>query len=144
MRATPLSLPALALAACAGAATDTVGGSTDPVALLTSGTTWNVVAIDLAPVPAGIRPTLRRDGQQIGGNGGCNRFGGAVRIAGDRLTIGALVSTRMACSEPAMRVEARLHDALGRVDGARGTPGGTVELTSGDRPVVTLSPAAAP
>lgn len=147
MRALVLSLAVLApfaLAACAESPPAPGSESTDPALLFTSGSEWRVVAIDLAPVPAGISPTLRREGDSVSGHGGCNRFGGTIAIEGERLSFGPLVSTRMACPQPVMQVDARLHDALRRVDGVRGIVGGTLQLTASTRPVVTLTPATAP
>jgi len=134
----------LAFAACA-AAPDTPPGSesTDPALLLPSGGRWTVTAIEGEPVPARVTPTLARDGDRVGGNGGCNQYGGGITIAGERLSFGQLVSTMMACPSPAMEVEGRLHAALARVDGLRGTVGGVLQLTEDSRPVVTLTPAAA-
>lgn len=144
MRAAAVLAPfvaALALAAC-DAAPAPGDESTDPAALLPSGGRWVVTAIDGAPLPAGITPTLTREGNRIGGNGGCNQYGGGITIRGERLSIGQLASTMMACQGPAMAVEARLHAAMGRVNGARGMVGGALHLTEGGRPMVTLVPAA--
>lgn len=141
MRAALPALPAFALAACVGAQAPAGDGSTDAAALFASGTSWTVVAIDLQPVPAGISPTIQREGDRVGGNGGCNQFGGAITVSGQRLTFGEMASTLMACQPAAMEVEARLHGALKRVDGVRAA-GGTLQLTAQGRPVVTLVRAA--
>ncbi|MCX7898903.1 MAG: META domain-containing protein [Methylocystis sp.] len=42
----------------------------------------------------------------------CNNFGSNYHIEGDRLTIGEIMSTRMACREPLMSQEQRLFDIL--------------------------------
>jgi len=47
------------------------------------------------------------------GHGGCNRFFGSYKIAGDRIEIGPLGATRMACPEPIMEREVRFLQALG-------------------------------
>jgi heat shock protein HslJ len=44
--------------------------------------------------------TLGEDGQ-LNGSGGCNNYSGSYEIDGDAITIGPLVTTRMACQEPA-------------------------------------------
>ena len=47
------------------------------------------------------------------GHGGCNRFFGAYNLDGNRIEIGALGMTRMACPEGVMKIEARFQQALG-------------------------------
>lgn len=37
----------------------------------------------------------------LSGNAGCNTYSGAYKVNGDQITVGPLVSTMMACSEPA-------------------------------------------
>ncbi len=56
-----------------------------------------------------MRPGLRRIGVPAGGSvfgdSGCNRFTGTYQVKGDRITIGPLASTEMACPEPQMSAE---------------------------------------
>jgi heat shock protein HslJ len=65
---------------------------------------WELVALaeEANPRGAGGRPvTLRLDaasGRAVG-FAGCNRFSASYTLTGDRLTFGAPISTRMACSE---------------------------------------------
>jgi heat shock protein HslJ len=65
---------------------------------------WELVALaeETNPRGAGGRPvTLRLDaasGRAVG-FAGCNRFSASYTLTGDRLTFGAPISTRMACSE---------------------------------------------
>ncbi|MBL8588588.1 MAG: META domain-containing protein [Methylobacteriaceae bacterium] len=91
---------------------------------------WRLVELDGAPLggSGGRTPTLRFGPQgRLTGDGGCNRFSGAWRVAGDRLTIGPLAATMMAC--PAgMELERRFFDALARVAGQRREPGGLMLL----------------
>jgi len=56
---------------------------------------------------------------QLAGSGGCNRFMGPARLDQGRLTIGPLVSTRMACSPAAMNQEQRYLGLLGQATGLR-------------------------
>jgi heat shock protein HslJ len=56
---------------------------------------------------------------QLAGSGGCNRFMGPARLDQGRLTIGPLVSTRMACSPAAMNQEQRYLGLLGQATGIR-------------------------
>ncbi|HRO15840.1 MAG TPA: META domain-containing protein [Paracoccus sp. (in: a-proteobacteria)] len=136
---------ALGLAACSGPVASGGPGSGaatvfDPALLLPSRQRFNVAALDGRPLPDGMSPWIERDGNRLSGHGGCNRFGGPVQIGGTSIRVGALASTRMACPPPVMEAEGRLQAALRQVDGARGTPGGEVELLAGARPVIALSP----
>lgn len=69
------------------------------------------------PAPAEPEVTLVVEGSRASGRAGCNRYSGEIR-AGDApggLAIGSIASTRMACAEPAMALEARYLGALERV-----------------------------
>jgi heat shock protein HslJ len=54
----------------------------------------------------GVRQTITfaKDGS-VFGDSGCNRFTGSYKVKGDRITIGPLASTMMACPEPQMSAE---------------------------------------
>ena len=52
---------------------------------------------------------------QASGNGGCNGFGGAYTLEGDKLTFGDLASTMMACAPAIMDQERKFFDALAEV-----------------------------
>lgn len=79
---------------------------------------WRLVQLDGKPV--------RRDGDEraphllfrgdgrVTGFGGCNRLSGTYEVRGDRLTLGPLAATRMACAD-AMDIESAFLGALGRV-----------------------------
>jgi heat shock protein HslJ len=74
---------------------------------------------------------------QLGGSGGCNRFMGPVRVSEGQLTIGPLVTTRMACAPAAMTQEQRFLGLLGQASGIRleepwlliDTPEGVLKFT---------------
>jgi heat shock protein HslJ len=52
----------------------------------------------------------------VGGNGGCNSFGGPYQVEGNELTFGELISTLVACADSAqMEQEVRYLDALATV-----------------------------
>ena len=140
MRLAAALLPALMLAACAPDPAPTmpqtptnppagVAQSTDPALLLPSGRDFAIAAVNGAALPANSQAILRREGGQVSGNGGCNQFFGPIRITGTTLAIGPLGATLMGCPEPLMRAEGALHAA-------------PVELTAGERVLVTLRPAA--
>jgi heat shock protein HslJ len=61
--------------------------------------------VPLIEVPAGVDATLRIDGAQAGGQGGCNSWFGSVKIDGDAIAFDGLGSTMMACPEPKMGFE---------------------------------------
>jgi len=78
-----------------------------------AGSEWRPVRIGAADIATDIRAFVqfRADGE-LAGQGGCNRFFGRYRIAGDAIGIGPLGATRMACPAPAMELEAAFFAAL--------------------------------
>ncbi|MBK0404934.1 copper resistance protein NlpE N-terminal domain-containing protein [Adhaeribacter sp. BT258] len=72
---------------------------------------WALTGINGKPVnPEGLSkgaPTLQitLDSKQAAGNGGCNRYSGAVEAKGDQVIFGMMASTRMACPGAAMTLE---------------------------------------
>lgn len=74
------------------AACTTIAGAAPPLVP----SQWTFTTIDgQAPVRGGTRLELR-DGS-IGANAGCNRLGGNLKIEGNRLRIGPIMSTQMFC-----------------------------------------------
>lgn len=75
-------------------------GAGDPLA----NTQWTLVSMG-APgaetaVTADRSLTLEfRPGGQVGGNGGCNSFGGSYQVDGNTISFAEIVSTLMACAE---------------------------------------------
>lgn len=93
MRVTMLSLM-LAVMACGG-------GAAVPAPL--PGTSWVLHEIGGAPVVEPGRATLGfAESGRASGNGSCNRFSGTATIAGDSLSLGPLMSTKMACADEAL------------------------------------------
>jgi heat shock protein HslJ len=76
-------------------------------------TTWRAETIMGRPVIDSSASTIsfEADGR-VHGRGGCNRYFGAATIDGERISFGALGSTRMACSPALMDQEARFFEAL--------------------------------
>jgi len=78
-----------------------------PVAL--EGPVWRLTRLRgqdeqaLAGVPTGI--TVRFEAGQLQGFDGCNQLVGSYTIAGDRLILGQLAGTMMACPPPVMAIE---------------------------------------
>jgi heat shock protein HslJ len=60
-------------------------------------------------------PTVRFAAGQVQGFGGCNHLAGSYALDGDRLTLGRLAGTMMACAQPVMAVEAAYKQALSGV-----------------------------
>jgi heat shock protein HslJ len=58
-----------------------------------------------------VTATFGSDGEVVG-SGGCNRYAAPYRIDGGSIGIGPVLSTRMACQEPAMGVETRYFELL--------------------------------
>lgn len=73
------------------------------------GPTWRLVSLRgqeeraLATAPRGA--TARFASGRVEGFSGCNSYGGAYTIDADRVTLGPLAGTMMACPEPAMALE---------------------------------------
>ena len=80
------------------------------------GTGWKLQEVT-GPNPAMMqgltRPaTLRLESGRLSGYSGCNNFSGGYRIEGDRLIVGPVASTQMACPEPGASVERAFQAAL--------------------------------
>jgi heat shock protein HslJ len=101
-----------------------------------AGTDWTLVDMGGTGDFARLVPTLHfgLDGM-VSGFAGCNKFSGPYTVSGSDLTVGSLVTTKMACERPASAVEAEILAALAGVDswsiGENGqlTLGGDVPLT---------------
>lgn len=96
---------ALACAACTSIAVD---------ARTFEGTRWRATAIDGQPTPSAGNYVIRFDKGRIGGQLGCNVFGGEFRVRGDTLTASAIRMTMMACMEPAATFESEGFTILNR------------------------------
>ncbi len=96
------------------------------------GSSWQVAAIgDMEIEPADGLTIDFADGR-IAGNSGCNRYTGPVTLRADRIEVGAVAGTRMACPGRAMEIEGAFLAALETVTHWRGNLDGTLELTDGD------------
>ena len=75
-------------------------------AVMLEGVNWRLASLPGQAVPAGNgAPAVRFEGGRVSGFSGCNRFTGGYTVDRDRLTIGNLAGTMMACPEPAMALE---------------------------------------
>ncbi|VVM08568.1 hypothetical protein MAMC_02289 [Methylacidimicrobium cyclopophantes] len=82
-------------------------------------TYWKLVCLEGRPIEAGAcrqEPHLifARKTPRVFGSGGCNRLIGSFQVDGDRLFLGQIASTRMACPSGGEQ-EAVFLNALGRV-----------------------------
>jgi heat shock protein HslJ len=113
----------LLTAACAPAAGMTATPETQPTPeppTQLEGTEWVLVRYGPTAAPveplADNAPTLSFDNGNLGGNTGCNHYGGDYRIEGDRLIIDELFQTLIGCPEPVMAQEEAYLDALRAAD----------------------------
>jgi putative lipoprotein len=78
---------------------------------------WQLISIKLGnnlPIPLPAKPiTLNIDKDKIGGNGGCNTYGGSFSQTGKTLKFSDIFSTKMWC-EDSSPTENRYFDALGK------------------------------
>jgi heat shock protein HslJ len=138
---------AVAISAGAGAqrGPDSVG--TIAAATTIEGPIWRLASLrglDPGMLRGATRPvTARFNAGRIDGFSGCNSFFGAYTIDGDRVVIGSLGGTMMACAEAPMAVETAVKSALA----------GTFRYTFADRrltlhaggePVMVFEPEPAP
>ncbi len=84
-------------------------------------TQWRLTSFGTtnAPSPVMERTTLTikfEANGKVGGNGGCNSYGGDYQILAERLSLSRIISTMRAClDQEAMRQERRYFEALGSV-----------------------------
>lgn len=104
------------------------------------GTTWVLSGLEqgvgdegvVSSVPAGVKATVRIDGDQLAVDTGCNTGTASATVVGDRLTIGSLALTKRGCERDAADIERKMTDALQgtvRVE----VDGPTLRLTGPDR-----------
>jgi heat shock protein HslJ len=104
---------------------------------------WQVVRVAGATMPTGARaPTLVLDAEQSQASGfsGVNTYSGAYDLVGERLSFGALATTRMGGPPELMALEQTFLAALGGVDGWR-MRDGALELLAGEDAVLRLAAA---
>jgi heat shock protein HslJ len=75
----------------------------------------------------------------LSGNGGCNNYSGPYKVDGDKIKIGPLASTMMACSDPegVMDQEAQYLAALQMAESYQ-VEGRVLELRSSDQSLVAI------
>jgi heat shock protein HslJ len=133
LTAVVIGLFGLALPGCHGIGKAVV----DPL----DGTSWLLGAIEgRAPLPD-IKITAVFDGGKVHGSSGCNTFGGSYRIDGNKIKIGELQSTLMACLAPpeAMDQEQKFLELLSASGGYQ-IAGGRLRLMNSGRVVLEFIP----
>lgn len=110
------ALPAIALAAALIGESVAAQRTAPPASVTIEGPTWRLTDFSgqdlgvLADVPQGI--TLRFAAGRLEGFSGCNQYTGTYTADGDRLTVGPLAATMMACAESLMAIENAFRGAL--------------------------------
>ncbi|CAN5309228.1 hypothetical protein BH10PSE12_BH10PSE12_00080 [soil metagenome] len=112
------------------------GGEKLAPTLALSGTRWMIAAIDGRPVRTSRTSDISFTDTRIAGNAGCNSFGGAYRLTGDRLSTGQVMSTRMACAGPGKDVEGKFFAAIASAQIKRS--GSDTMTLSGDNGTIEL------
>lgn len=80
------------------------------------GSEWWVEDIDQQGVVDRVHTTLSfPEPGRVAGDGGCNRYMGAVEVEGAAISFGKLAGTMMMCPEAVMHQERKFHQALARV-----------------------------
>jgi len=77
-------------------------------------TTWGLVSGRGIALPDDAAPTITLTGGQAYGTTGCNRYSGGYSLDGERIELGAIASTRMACPPPLDALELAFLEALGK------------------------------
>lgn len=73
---------------------------------------WKLISIKEG-FPLGHTITLNIDGAKIGGNGGCNSFGGNFRRKGGKVKFSQIISTKMWCDDHG-KTEIEYFEILGK------------------------------
>lgn len=112
-----------------------------------TGTVWKLVELNGQPVGESKLPSLSLNSTtgQVSGMAGVNRFNGTFKQQDNALTFGPMITTRMAGSESAMKLESEFLTALGRVTAWK-ADGLMLSLLAGETEVARFQglPAGAP
>ncbi|WP_245790486.1 META domain-containing protein [Streptomyces monashensis] len=107
-----------------------------------TGVDWRVDSLTVGgrtrSAPATARLRIDADGRAAG-NLGCNRFSARATVRGDRITLGGLRTTRMACTPDRMEFERALAGALTTGTLVARADAGSLTLTDGNGDLIRLS-----
>jgi len=124
---------------CRLAGTRGEGPAAAPPAI--DGATWRLTQLpgkDASALASSSRPlTVRFEGGRISGFSGCNRFMGGYTLDRDRVTIGPLAGSMMACGEQATALEQAVQGGLAGTH-RFAVAGDTLTLTSDSGAVIAL------
>ncbi|MGN6729522.1 MAG: META domain-containing protein [Rhodanobacteraceae bacterium] len=117
--------------------------ASSPDALQLAGTQWKFVKLDGHDVPSGVNATLNfeRNGH-VSGHAGCNGYGGPWEASNGTLHFGGMLSTKMACLQPAgaMEAERGVFAAFRATDHARMQGDDLVLMNASGAALATLRP----
>ncbi|HEY0148084.1 MAG TPA: META domain-containing protein [Allosphingosinicella sp.] len=132
---TPFLIALFALSACA---------STSALSGKVANRDWQAQDVNGIPVVAGSKPlTLRIADGRAAGSSGCNNYSAPViRSAADRIELGSIVSTRMACEPAVMEQEARFLAILAATRSYTRYGNGSLSLIAPDGRAIRFRPAA--
>ena len=102
---------------------------------------WRVEDLDGRGVPDRVPLTVAFAEDRVLASAGCNRIFGAFKQSGDRLRLGPLSSTRMACPPALEEQERRLEASLGAVNRVARAGEGAMILSGPGGASLTLRPA---
>lgn len=104
----------------------------EPASLL-RGAEWRVEDIGGTGIVEGSRVTLRfGDDGRVAGTASCNRYSGAYELTAEGLTLGRMVTTKMACAPALMQQEQRFLGLLAQVRRFEIAADGALALVAGD------------
>jgi len=133
---------AIALSACAVAAQHDQAARA-PDALQLAGTQWRFAKLNGHDVPPGVNATLKfeRNGH-VSGHAGCNGYGGPWEASNGALHFGGMISTKMACLQPAgaMQTEHDVFAALQETEHAQMQGHALLLMDAGGTALATLQP----
>lgn len=132
-----ISLSVIVLASCASMKKQAKAGqAADPLA----GTSWTISSIPgftLEQTRKEVTLSFEATGNRIGGNAGCNGYGGAYTVSGNSLKLEKILSTKMGCM-PGMETENKVMQAFMNTDGYT-ISGDKLSLTQGGKVVAAFS-----
>jgi heat shock protein HslJ len=103
------------------------------------GSKWRPTEIGDFKVSADSKSYVRFGEKTLDGHGGCNRFFGPYELTKEKIEIGPLGSSTMACPVPAMQMEARFLNALEKTRHFTRSRNGLVLADETGFPVMWLS-----
>jgi heat shock protein HslJ len=95
-----ISLAMLILAACAKTDGPSTGIESPDSARSLNGTSWTLMAYRKTSPIEGTTITATFEEGRVHGSAGCNSYSGSYQVDGDKITVGMLAITEMACMSP--------------------------------------------